>query len=136
MPTQALRRVASNPHAQQFIKFVIVGALTTLVNFAIYATLVLVGVFYLYAAVIAFVVATLNSYTFNRRWTFRAGRHSRGKLFRFTLVQLVGLGVNLGVLAILVENLGFGHHKLIAQVIANAFVVLTNFLGNKFWTFR
>lgn len=133
---QAIHRINQSPHAREFVKFGIVGALTTAINFTIYSVLVLAGVYYLLAAVIAFVIATLNSYTFNRRWTFRAGEASRRQLMKFTSVQLLGLTLNLIVLALLVEYGGFQDHKLMAQLLANSIVVASNFTGNKLWTFR
>ncbi len=128
--------ISQNPHARQFVKFVLVGGLSTLINFAIYAVLVLNHVDYLLAATVAFIVATLNSYTWNRRWTFRAGPHRHERLVKFTVVQLVGLAINLLILTFLIEHVGLQDHKLIAQLIANAFVIISNYLGNKFWTFR
>ena len=129
--------ITGNSHARQFVKFVLVGLMTTALNFTIYGVLLLIfGVHYLPAAAIAFIIATVNSYTFNRTWTFRSGAHRHARLLKFSAVQLFGLIINLVVLAILVENLGFEDHKLLAQVISNAFVVLSNFTGNEFWTFR
>ncbi|MDP9212278.1 MAG: GtrA family protein [bacterium] len=121
-------------HARQFVKFALVGLMTTAINFAVYGALLWFGVFYIVAAVIAFVVATLNSYTLNRIWTFRAGVHRIRKLAKFTAVQTVGLSLNLAGLVLLVEVAGL--HAFPAQVIANGLVVLSNFAGNKFWTFR
>lgn len=136
------RSIRHNLHARQFVKFVLVGGLTTVINFLIYGILLLgFNVHYLPAATIAFILATLNSYTFNRRWTFRAGAHRHSRLAKFVVVQLFGLAINLTVLAFLVEHVALGSfqfedHKLIAQVISNGFVVLSNYTGNKFWTFR
>lgn len=124
----------NNLHARQFVKFVLVGVMTTAINFGIYAALVVLHVNYLLAAVIAFGLATLNSYTWNRIWTFRAGAHRHERLVKFFLVQLVGLTINLTILAALVETTGM--NKLLAQLVANVFVVCSNFIGNKFWTFR
>ena len=121
---------------RQFVKFVMVGTLTTGINFLVYSVLVLAGVHYLLAAVIAFLLATLNSYTLNRTWTFRAGAHRHSRLAKFTMVQVIGLSINLVALVLLVEYGGFQDHKLLAQLLANACVVASNFLGNKFWTFR
>lgn len=124
------------PAGRQFIKFALVGLVTTAINFMIYAVLVLAGVNYLLSAVIAFIVGTLNSYTFNRTWTFRTGKHQNALLLKFTAVQLLGLAINLGVLALFVEYGGLEDHKLFAQLLANGFVVMSNFFGNKYWTFR
>lgn len=126
--------LTGNRHARQFVKFVLIGLLSTVINFVIYASLLALGVHYLQAAVVAFAVATLNSYTWNRVWTFRAGAHHTERLLKFTLVQLTGLTVNLVALALFVEYLSV--NKLIAQLLANIFVIVTNFSGNKFWTFR
>lgn len=133
---RAIHHIKRSAPAREFVKFGIVGLLTTAVNFTIYSVLVLGGVYYLLAAVIAFAVATLNSYTFNRRWTFRSGEASRRQLVKFTSVQLGGLTLNLIALALLVEYGGFEDHKLMAQLLANSVVVGSNFAGNKLWTFR
>ena len=127
----AIRR---DKHTRQFVKFVLVGLTTTAINFAVYGVLLLLDVYYLTAAVVAFSVATLNSYTWNRIWTFRAGRHHMSKLAKFTAVQLVGPSLNLAGLWLLVEHAGL--HEFPAQVLANGVVVVSNFIGNKFWTFR
>ena len=130
----SLAAIRRDKHARQFVKFVLVGLTTTAINFAVYVVLLLAGVYYLTAAVAAFSVATLNSYTWNRIWTFRAGRHHVGKLAKFTMVQLAGLSLNLLGLWLLVEYAGL--HEFPAQVLANGAVVVSNFIGNKFWTFR
>jgi putative flippase GtrA len=117
----SIAAIRQDKHARQFVKFILVG-------------LLLLGVHYLTAAVIAFSVATLNSYTWNRLWTFRAGKHRVEKLAKFTAVQLVGLTINLIGLWLLVEHAGL--HEFPAQVLANGVVVISNFFGNKFWTFR
>lgn len=129
-----LTTFTGNRHARQFVKFVLVGILTTAINFGVYASLVVLDVPYLLAATVAFAVATINSYTWNRIWTFRAGKHRHIRLLKFTIVQLIGLSVNLIILALLVEHVSM--NKFVAQLVANVFVVATNFTGNKFWTFR
>src|SRR5438105_14886551 len=101
---QTLRR---DKHVRQLVKYVLVGGLTTLVNFAVYGLLILVGVHYLAAAVVAFLVATLNSYTLNRVWTYQAGAHTHSRFAKFLITQLTGLAINLSVLALLVETFGF-----------------------------
>jgi putative flippase GtrA len=120
--------------ARQFIKFVLVGIMTTALNFVIFAICLKLGLHYLPAAIVAFAIATINSYTWNRIWTFRAGKHRNERLAKFTVVQLVGLSINLVVLSFLVES--FSMNELVAQLLANGFVVLSNFTGNKLWTFR
>lgn len=129
-----LAALTSDRHFRQFAKYVIVGLGTTVLNFAVYGLLLYLDVHYIPAAVAAFLVATLNSYTFNRVWTYRAGAHTHARLVKFATIQLIGLTVNLVVLALLVER--FSVHELLAQLVANGCVVMVTFLGNKLWTFK
>ena len=127
----ALRRPAN---WVQLAKFCTVGASGYVVNLAVYATLLALGVHYLLAAVCSFLVAVTNNYLWNRLWTFR---HQRGHLvfqgFRFLLVSTVALVANLAFLSVLVA---LGVPKLPAQAIAIALVTPWNFVANKLWSFR
>jgi putative flippase GtrA len=127
----ALRRPAN---WLQLAKFCTVGASGYVVNLAVYATLLAVGVHYLPAAVCSFLVAVTNNYLWNRVWTFR---HQRGHLvfqgFRFLLVSTVALAANLAFLSALVA---LGVPKLPAQAIAIALVTPWNFVANKLWSFQ
>jgi putative flippase GtrA len=118
----------------QLAKFCTVGASGYVVNLAVYATLLAVGVHYLPAAVCSFLVAVTNNYLWNRVWTFR---HQRGHLvfqgFRFLLVSTVALAANLAFLSALVA---LGVPKLPAQAIAIVLVTPWNFVANKLWSFR
>ncbi len=131
---QRVLTIHRDVRARQFVKFVLVGAMTTALNFVIFAICLKLGLHYLPAAIVAFAIATINSYTWNRIWTFRAGKHRNERLAKFTVVQLVGLSINLVALSFFVES--FGMNELLAQLLANGFVVLSNFTGNKLWTFR
>jgi putative flippase GtrA len=127
----ALRRPAN---WVQLAKFCTVGASGYVVNLAVYATLLSVGLHYLPAAVCSFLVAVTNNYLWNRVWTFR---HQRGHLvfqgFRFLLVSTVALAANLAFLSGLVA---LGVPKLPAQAVAIALVTPWNFVANKLWSFR
>jgi putative flippase GtrA len=127
----ALRRPAN---WLQLAKFCTVGASGYVVNLAVYAILLALGVHYLPAAVCSFLVAVTNNYLWNRVWTFR---HQRGHLvfqgFRFLLVSTVALAANLAFLSALVA---LGVPKLPAQAIAIALVTPWNFVANKLWSFR
>jgi putative flippase GtrA len=119
----------------QLLKFCAVGATGYVVNLAVYALLVRgADVQYLAAAVCSFAVAVTNNYLWNRLWTFR---ETRGDLYhqgvRFLVVSLVALGLNLGILKVLVE---FGTNKIVAQAIAIILVTPFSFSINKLWSFR
>ncbi len=82
----------------------------------------------------AFCVAVTNNWLWNRHWTFQASdQHAGHQGARFLAVSLVGLGINLGVLELLVS--GVGIEELPAQAVAVAVAMPANFIGNKLWTF-
>ena len=129
----------------KYIKFAFIGGIGTVINIAILWTAVEVFfVYYLWAAVLAFVIADTNNFIWNRLWTFK----SKGNLFaqysQFLVVSIDGLMLNLILLKALVEEvmpaLGIGEDKasvylVVAQVIAIFLVSLFNFAANSLWTF-
>jgi putative flippase GtrA len=120
----------------QLVRFSIVGASGYVVNLLIYALCVKVlGIQYLLAEAIAWILAAGNNFVWNRHWTFKArDGQIHMQAFRFLIVSLVALAVNLLVLRVLVESAGMD--KLAAEVIALAASTPLNFLGNKLWSFR
>jgi putative flippase GtrA len=120
----------------QLIRFAIVGASGYAVNLILYALLVKVlGVEYLVAETLAWIVSAGNNFVWNRHWTFKAGDGQvHAQAARFFVVTLVALGFNLIVLRVLVESAGMD--KVVAEVLALAASTPLNFLGNKLWSFR
>jgi putative flippase GtrA len=110
-----------------------VGMLSVALDLTLFALLLHVGVWYVAAKALSVVAATINGYTFNRRWTFRAGRHGTEKLVRYLTVQGTGLLLCLAILTTLVEAVGLA--PLAAGVLAVPVVATYCFLGNRVWTF-
>ena len=121
----------------QLFQFGVVGASGYVVNLTAFTLLtLLLDVQHISAAVLAFCVAVSNNFVWNRIWTFRetAGRRDTGfQATRFFTVSLAGLGVNLAVLALLVDALGAP--DIPSQAVAVAVATPVNFIGNKLWTF-
>ena len=124
------------PHVLvQFVKFGIVGISNTLLTFAVYTVLLKVfGVWYIAASAIGFIVGATNGFLLNRRWTFAGHVGDALTPVRWAVVQTVGLGLNLGLLYLLVHDAGLD--ELIAQALATIVVTITTFLVNRAWTFR
>ena len=124
------------PHVLvQFVKFGIVGVSNTLLTFAVYTVLLKVfGVWYIAASAIGFVVGATNGFLLNRRWTFADHVGDAFTPVRWGVVQGCGLGLNLGLLYVLVHDAGTD--ELIAQALATVAVTISTFLVNRAWTFR
>jgi putative flippase GtrA len=120
----------------QLVRFSLVGASGYLLNLVVYALCVkVVGIQYLAAEALAWILAAGNNFVWNRHWTFKArDGQIHVQAVRFLLVSLLALAVNLLVLRVLVESAGMD--KLAAEVIALGASTPLNFLGNKLWSFR
>ena len=122
---------------KEFFKFAIVGGVGTLVNILIlYLLTEMVGVYYLFSAIISFLVAMTTNFILNKVWTFKENLKLKigKKYLQFGLVSTLALLVNLFFLYFFTEI--FGIYYLISQVLAIGFALVINFLGNKVWTFR
>jgi putative flippase GtrA len=119
----------------QFIKFAIVGVLNSAIQYLVFLFLFsLTGSPYLLASIIGYLAGMINSYILNRRWTFGSRNQKLfTELSRFVAVNLVSLGVNLGLLYLLVST-GVMIPQW-AQVVAIVGSTLVNFVLNKVWTF-
>ncbi len=119
----------------QLLKFGLVGGSGYAVNLAVFALADgPLGLHHIPAAVLAFCVAVINNFWWNRHWTFAArDGHAGFQAARFFTVSLIGLGLNLVLLELFVSSTGLA--ALPAQALAVALTMPVNFIGNKLWTF-
>ena len=119
--------------ARHAAKYGIVGVTNVAIDFIGYALLVTLGVWYPLAKAISLTAATINGYTFNRRWTFRAGPHQHAMLARYVTVQALCYVANVGLLFWFIEGLGWD--AIVAQAVALPFIAAGSFLAQRLWTF-
>lgn len=147
----------------QIAKFVLVGGLNTLVDWGILAFLIfffrkffitepngilltifsVTIVYYSLYKSISFILATLNSYIWNKFWTFkRQATESVGKEFtQFIIVSVIGFLINVGIASGIFKfiapagGLNPDQWAIAAAVIATAISMIWNFLGYKFIVF-
>jgi putative flippase GtrA len=119
----------------ELIKFLLVGGSGYAVNLAVFefATASL-GLHHLAGATIAFAVAVLNNFWWNRHWTFGAGDgHAGFQAARFFAVSVFAFIFAAAVLEGLVRFAEMP--PLGAQAIALVAATPLNFIGNKMWSF-
>jgi putative flippase GtrA len=119
----------------QLFKFFAVGGSGYAVNlFVFWVMHEKIGVHYLGAATVAFVVAVFNNFWWNRHWTFGAREgHAGFQAARFFFVSTVAFFFALAVLTVLVSVAGVP--ELPAQAISIVVATPLNFVGNKMWSF-
>lgn len=135
---------------RKFIKFGMIGVLNTLVDVAVFAValrvlcaaagydsnaadlpLWLTAV----AQAISFVTASLNSFLWNKRWTFeKKNRVTRQEAVRFIVTNVGYYLVSL----FLIRSVASLFHvsDKIAKLPATCCMILYNYLMNKFWVFK
>jgi putative flippase GtrA len=123
----------TGPLLLQWLRFVVVGASNTLLSWCVYAVLEHVGVHYLLASGLAFVLGALNSYVLNRRWTFRSRGRRAPEVVRFGVIQCVGLGIDVALLYVLTQDAGI--HHLIAQALVFPVASAVTFGLSRQWAF-
>jgi len=113
-------------------RFGLVGVSNTAVDFAVFFLLTAAGAKAAVAQAVAYGAGVINSYIWNRRWTFQMRQKANiGELFRFLVVNGLSLGVSLVVLLVAepFEPLWF------AKGAATMAGMAVNFIGSRCWVF-
>ena len=122
----------------QFVKFGIVGLSNTLISYVVYAVGVRIGVHYLCASVLGFVISVLNSFYWNNKYVFKQEGEERNLLKTllktFLAYAFTGLILANILLYIWVDILGISEY--LGPVINLIITVPLNFVINKLWAFR
>lgn len=128
------------PAALQFVRYAMVGVVNVTLFLGLFNLLLWIGWPTLAANALAFFLTSVNSFTLNKLWAFRDPRRSAvlRQYLVFVFFTLIGLGINTGVLYLLLVPLErFGTiGKNAAALGAIPFSVAWNFLSYRRWTFR
>ena len=118
----------------RFVKFGMVGVINTLVNWIIFFILNALGMYYILANIIAYTLGTIHSYLWNTLWVFKyKEKASTDTTIKFVILNVVGLGLNTGILYVLVDLCNL--NKFIGLVITTGIVMIINYVVNKLWVF-
>jgi putative flippase GtrA len=128
----------------QRVAFLLVGGINTAVGFGIFvACSQTVGHFVdrrfgaiagtLVTIVISHILSVLIAFVMHRRLVFRVEGQVLRDLLRFESVYLTTFGLNAVALLVLVE---LGVHRIPAQAIVFVPILLLNYLGHRYFSFR
>jgi dolichol-phosphate mannosyltransferase len=131
-----IRHGLRRPHNWvQLVKFGVVGGSGYAVNLTVFTiALKLIGAHHLIAATLAFAVAVMNNFWWNRHWTFGARDHHLGVgAARFFTVSIIAFVIQASILELLIAKTSLA--AILAQAISLVAATPVNFIGNKLWTF-
>lgn len=118
----------------QIIRFGLVGVLSNSILYGIYLLITAGGAGYKMAMSILYVVGVVQTFCFNRGFTFAHKGRAEGAFFRYCVTYVVGYLFNLTALIVLVDWLDFPH-----QVVQGGMILLVAILVfglQKMWVFR
>ncbi len=119
----------------QLVRFLISGALVTLLGVAVYAVVALVlGWHPQLGNLLAYLVAMATGYVMHSRWSFRDhGERTKSTAVKFVIVSLISLGLNSLWVALITGPLGLGPAWPILPML---FVTpAVTFTLNRYWVF-
>lgn len=136
------------PVFAQIGKFASVGVLNTLIDFGVLNALSLAfqvfsGPMVALFNAIGFIVANINSYAWNKYWTFQnASRKGAAEILQFFAVSVVGILLNTGIVYGATTfmsapgGISASQWENAAKLIATVVSLVWNFFGYKFFVFK
>lgn len=97
----------------QFIKFGLVGVSNTLVNYLVYVIFVALGVHYVIANALGFIISVLNAYFWGSRFVFKEDKSKEKRVWWQVLLKTyasyaLGFGINTVLLILWIDLLNIG----------------------------
>lgn len=117
----------------QLFRFALVGLGSNAVLYLLYLLLTGLGLGHKTAMTLLYILGVLQTFVFNRHWTFRHQGKMPKALRRYLASYGFGYCFNLGMLLIMVDRLGLSH-----QIVQGILILITAgllFLLQKYWVF-
>lgn len=123
---------------KEVIMYLIIGVLTTVINYVIFVIAIKLGVEELISNIIAWIITIIVAYILNKIFVFESKSFEKSVLTKeitsFTASRLATLGVEEAMLWIFVEILSLNAYLI--KLLANVVVIILNYIFSKFMIFR
>ena len=120
----------------QFIKFAIVGLSNTIINLSIYYFCIFIGLHYLIAYTLGFLISVCNAFFWNNKYVFVNKQETN--IFKAFIKVFASYGfsflLSIVLMALLVEICNIS--SLVAPIIKMMVTIPLNFFLNKIWAFK
>jgi putative flippase GtrA len=118
----------------EVFRFIVVGLISNIIIFLIYLLLTGFGLNAKMAMTLLYCVGVIQTFVFNKKWTFRFSGKSELTFIRYCLVYLMAYLLQLIALIIFVDYIGLAHQWVMAVLIMVSAVLI--FIAQKLWVFR
>jgi putative flippase GtrA len=116
--------------------YVLFGGLATIVDWSVFALgIYSFGMHYALAVTISFSFGSITNFTLNKYLNFQ-NKYKKVHLqfLLYLVIALIGLALTILFMWLMIDGMAIG--EFTARVITTAIVLIYNFLGHKFVTFR
>lgn len=131
-----IRKLFNIFFSRTFFMYVLFGGLATIVDWSIFALgIYSFGMHYTLAVTISFSFGSITNFILNKYLNFQ-NKYKKVHLqfLLYLVIALIGLALTLLFMWLMIDSMAIG--ELTARVITTAIVLIYNFLGHKFVTFR
>ena len=119
---------------KQFIKFILVGIINTIVGYGTYGILIYFNVNYLIANTISTIIGVINSYILNTKITFNESKKDFKTPFKFVSIYLISYLIGMLNLVIFVKHLLINSY--IAGLLNICLTTIISYFGHKYFSFN
>jgi putative flippase GtrA len=119
---------------RQFGGYLLTGGTATVVDVLVFSTLIRSGLWYVFALCISYFLGLTTNFWLSRRFVFGVyWENSLTQYAVFAAIALNSLLANLGLLKLLIEDMGW--EAVVARLVSAACVAVLSFTGHKLYSF-
>lgn len=127
-----ITKIKNNKLLMQVLKFLIVGGIATIIDYAIFFLLhEIIGIGTIISNIISFTVSVIYNYTASVKWVFEVdkSKDKKQQFIIFIVFSIIGLLLNTGIVYLCTDIIKL--YSLIGKVIATSIVMIFNFITRK-----
>jgi len=119
---------------KSFIRFCLVGGITTIFNYALFAGLIFLSVNYLIASASGYIFGVIIGFALNKVFTFKSkSKRYNMEFVKYLIVYTISLFLGL---AFLNTQVNLGINVFIANFLTIGLTTMTNYIGSKYIVFE
>ena len=119
----------------QVLSYSLIGVLNSIITLVLILYIYdILDLHYLIANLIGYIVGLINSFILNKKYTFKSKENLSREIFLFFLLFVICYFLNVLTVMFFMEFLNIDN--TLSQIAGMLTYTATNFIGNKYWTFR